>query len=431
MLAANHVINCKKMVSSEIGILSKLVKLPLLNQDPAIRGYGIWPCDTSAFSNEKFGGRSSGCGTSWDEALLGTVGETAERYASAFYNLDEATLSSYKKLQQKAIHPSEFALFHEEQHKHPNFLIIPFDENAEVNWFETTDLTNGGETVLCPGAFIYLPWTADKQWITLTTSTGLAAHTNIHKAMLTGMYELIERDSFTITWVQKLVPPKIVLSKDVKDYIHSIFPEHYEWHFFDITYDLKEPSVLGFCVGQADFGKFVAVGSSTRSTMAEALQKTAKEIGQGVGYFRHLMGEKKDWEPSDNFFEIMDFEQHSIFYTKRQDLWHVFDDYFAAQETRIVDMHEKCELSDADKLKRMFKTFKEKDYNVLFKDLTTPDIRQMGFYAVRMFVPQLIPMSGAYPFYFNGGKRLYEVPKLMGYTSNDYANLNPYPHPFP
>ena len=71
MLAANHVINCKKIVSPEIGILSKLVKLPLLNHDPSIRGYGIWPCDTSSFSREKFGGRSSGCGTSWDEALLG------------------------------------------------------------------------------------------------------------------------------------------------------------------------------------------------------------------------------------------------------------------------------------------------------------------------------------------------------------------------
>lgn len=431
MLTTNHVINCKKILSNEVGILSRLVKLPLLNQDPQIRGYGIWPCDTSSFSNEKFGGRSSGCGTSWDEALLGTVGETIERYSSAFYNLEESIEAPYKDLKQEAIHPDEFALFHPKQHEHPNFRIIPFDENANVHWFETTDLANGGKKVLCPGGFIYLPWTADKKWITLTTSTGLSAHTNVHKAMLTSMYELIERDSFTITWMQKMIPPKIVLSKRVMDYIHSIFPTHYEWHLFDVTYDLKEPTVLGFCVGESDFGRFIAVGSSTRATMAEAIKKTVKEIGQGVGYFRHLMGEKKDWVPSDDFNEIMNFEQHSIFYTKRQDLWHVFEDYFNAPETKVVDMDEVCTLSDAEKLKKIFTTFKEKGYNVLFKDLTTPDARQLGFYAIRMFVPQLIAMGGAYPFYFNGGKRLYEVPKLMGYEAHDYDNLNKYPHPFP
>lgn len=427
---ANVFLNSQKIISSEIGLLSRIAKLCLMNRDPQIIGYGIWPCDTSTFSQEKFGGRSSGVARNWEGAILGTVGETVERYASVFYDLNEATFSSYKNLNQKAIHPSEFAIFHPKQFEQANFNRVPFTEDTEVHWMPTVDLTNG-ETVLCPGAFIYLPWFADPEPITLTASSGLAAHTNVHKAMLTGIYELIERDSFMITWMQRILPPKLVISKAVRGFLNEVFPAHYEWHFFDMTYDLEVPTVLGICVGETDFGQFIAAGAATRATLGEALQKTAIEIGQGVGYYRHLLGEKKDWMPSDDFSEILDFEMHSIFYTKRKDLRHVFDPYLNAKAEKHFDFNERSSLSDQDQLKSIFQTFKDKGYNVLFKDITTPDVRQLGFYSIRMFAPQLIPLSGAYPYYFNGGKRLYEVPKTMGYKSYDYDNLNPYPHPFP
>lgn len=44
--------------------------------------------------------------------------------------------------------------------------------------------------------------------------------------------------------------------------------------FFDITYDLEIPTVFGICFGEADYGSFVAVGSSTRATIGEALKKS-------------------------------------------------------------------------------------------------------------------------------------------------------------
>lgn len=68
---------------------------------------------------------------------------------------------------------------------------------------------------------------------------------------------------------------------------------------------------------------------------------------------------------------------------------------------------------------------------MLLKDLTTPDINQCGFYCIRIVVPQLLLMSGAYPFYHLGSKRLYEVPKEMGLKPKTFENLNKYPHPFP
>lgn len=423
--------NGLKTISSEIGILYQLTKLPRLNLDPSMISYGIWPANTTYLSGESFGGRSSGCGFDWEDAILGTIGETLERYASAFYNLDESISASYKNLGKHAIHPSQFALFHHEQYQHiASHHIHEFTEDTCLTWFPTIDLTNGKETYL-PGQFIYLPFNQDEKLITIGTSTGLAAHTNYYKAILSGLYESIERDSFVLTWMHQLVPPKIKINQEVRHYIDSHFPAKYNWHFFNMTYDISVPSILGFCFGEADFGKFVAIGASTRATYGQALQKTIQEIGQAIPYFRYLLGEKKDWAPNDDYSLIQNFEDHSIFYTKRPDLWSIFDRWIEAQETKEINLFEQNKHNDQDEIKHIVQLMKDKGYSVLFKDITTPDIRQLGFFSIKIFIPQLIPLSGVYPLYFLGGERLYTVPKKMGYKTYDYPHLNKYPHPFP
>ncbi|MBW8049875.1 MAG: hypothetical protein FVQ77_05960 [Cytophagales bacterium] len=417
-------------ISNEIGILYHIVKLPRMNLDPLMISYGVWPANTAFLGGEKFGGRSSGCGYTWENAILGTIGETVERYAPTFYNINESICSSYKQLNKNVIPFDEFALFHDEQYNEEEFQLHRFDENVELNWFPTIDLTNGKET-WCPGQFIYLPFNQDKQWITANTSTGLAAHTNYYKAILIGLYEVIERDSFVITWMQNIVPEKIKITKEIRAYIDQYYPPHYEWHFFDITFDIKVPTILGFCFGEAEYGKFVAVGSSTRSTYGDSLKKVIMEIGQAVPYFRYLLGEKRKWEPSDDYTKIMNFEDHSIFYFKRQDLWHVFDKWINAEETKEIKLFEKRNTTDKEEIKHILRLLKKENINILFKDLTTPDIRQLGFYSIKIFAPQLIQLGGTYRLYFSGGERLYKVPEKFGYQCNNYANLNKYPHPFP
>lgn len=417
-------------ISNEIGMLYHVIKLPRMNLDPKMINYGVWPANTEFLSGEKYGGRSAGCGFEWKDAVLGTIGETVERYASVFYNLSNSIFSSYKNLSKHAIHPSEFALFHKEQFKDKRFRINEFTEDTELTWFPTLDLTNGKETWL-PAQFIYLPFNHDKKYITANTSTGLAAHTNYYKAILNGLYETIERDSFVITWMQNLVPQKLIISKEIQDYIDSHFPANYEWHFFDISYDINVPSILGFCFGEAEYGKFVAVGSSTRATYGDALKKVIQEIGQAVPYFRYLLGEKKNWNPSDDYTLIQNFDDHSVFYVKRQDLWHIFDKWTTAKETKKINFNEKVTRTDEEEIRCIVDILKAKNYNVLFKDITTHDVRQLGFFSIKVFIPQLTQLAGAYPFYFLGGKRLYSVPKEMGYKSNDLHHLNKYPHPFP
>ena len=413
--------------------MRNVIKLPRLNNDPFVVAFGMMPCDTLQLHAEKFGGRSSGCGFRLQDGYIGTVGETVERYCPAFYDKEKLLVARYKDIANEAINPKEFALFHEKQYEsyiEKKYRMYPFNENIELHWEKCLDLTNG-DIKYVPAACVYLPWTIEKQWITVGTSTGLAAHTNYYKALLTGLYEIIERDSFVITWHQQIFRNKIIIDEPIQNYIHSKFPVKYEWHFFDITYDIDMPTMYGICFGEAEYGKFVAVGTATRSTKADALRKVILEISQSVSYFRYLLGEKKGWMPDDDLDKLLNFEDHSIFYIKKPENQHVFDIWRNAPATNHIDFTEKETKPANERVKEIVKLMKDKNYNVLVKDLTTPDVNQAGFYCLRVIIPQLLQMGGAYPFYFLGSNRLYEVPKIIEKKSRSFDELNHFPHPFP
>lgn len=426
----NSFYKSKKLISDQFGVLNHISKLPRLNFDPKLISYGIWPCNTSALNGEKFEGRSSGCHFNMLQAFMGTVGETVERYCPVFYRKEDMQNCCFKELEVNAVHPFEYALFHDKQYSKGRFPLKKFDENTKLLWDKCIDITNGKET-WAPSACIYLPWTIEDKWITVGTSTGLAAHTNWHKALLTALYEIIERDSFSLTWWQKIKAPKLIIDNNIKEFILNNYPANYEWHFFDITYDLEIPTIYGICFGESEYGKFVAVGTATRETYSDALKKVILEIGQAVAYFRYLLGEKKDWIPSDNYNELLNFEDHSVFYIKRPDLWDIFKIWTDLPETKKIDFNETSNSSPLTVINKITSVLKNKGYNVLVKDLTTPDVNQAGLYCLRVIVPQLLQLGGAFPFYFLGGERMFSVPKQLGYETNNFENLNRYPHPFP
>ncbi|NVO10664.1 MAG: YcaO-like family protein [Bacteroidales bacterium] len=425
----NYLNRSLDLISRDSGILKSLIRIPRSNNDPNMIFYGVSPCATRAFVKSDYFGPSSGCGTTWEEALIGTLGETVERYCPIFYDKKDLIKSSYKNLNVKAIHPNDIALFHKKQYESPNFPFVEFNEDIEIHWTKCYDLINGGD-VWYPANLVYMPLREREQKISYANSTGLAAHNNVHDCILTGLYELIERDSFVNFWMQELEVPKIKISPRIKVFLKSIFPGNPEFHFFDLTFDLKTPTTFGICIGDAEFGKYIIVGASTRDTYGESLKKTIKEIAQGVPYVRYLLSKKRGWYPN-KFEECVDFDEHTIFYTKRKDLWHVFDRLVNLTPNKEIDFDEKPLDDSKEKIHKILKVMKSKGYSVLVKDNTTVDVAEIGFCSMRTIIPELISLGGIYGNYYLGGKRLYEVAGTMGQKVKDYDELNKFPHPFP
>lgn len=422
----------QRMISFQNGILRAISKATRMNEDPFSNSFGIIACDTTALGGAQYGGRSSGSGYELYDAYISTIGETIERYCPALFSVDKIVKSSYNLLPGEGIAPKEFSLYSEEQYdnfRKEGLEISPFDNSLEVYWDKCIDLTTG-KSMYCPSTFIYLPWLKDDVPIFYGVSTGLAAHSNFYKSVLTSLFEVIERDSFVITWFQKILAPKVFLSEDIINYLKKHFPVEYEWHFFDVTYDLEIPTVFGICIGKADFGDFIAVGTATRSTKGEALKKVIQEIAQTIPYFRYILSVDSAI-PSDDFSEIKNFEQHSIFYITHPSYQSVFKTWIDIQPTTFIDINEILPYSPKEMVLKIISIMKSLSYNVLLKDLTTVDAMQCGMNCTRVIIPQLLQMTGAYTYYPLGGRRLYEVPIKCGYKANNFANLNKFPHPFP
>jgi len=418
-----------KLVSPLVGIITSVGKVPYLNYDPKIIGYGITACNTTCFGMQRYSGRSGGAGYSWEQAMLTTIGEVVERYCPAFYDLKKLKHGSFRELSKKAIHPDEFALFHDSQYQKENFPFIRFEENTELYWTEGWDITTG-DIKLIPSSLIHMPWHVKEAPIGYPTSTGLAGHVDFYDAILTGLYEVIERDAFVITWLQELDMPKLYISPEISEYLYSIFPKHYEFHFFDITLDIPVPTIWGICFGEEEFGKFVSVGTATRSTFSSALKKVIKEIGQTIPYFRHFLKKRENWA-FENFEDVKSFEDHSLLYTKQRDLLNVFNKWIMNEPSKEIEFHNDRKINSKEEIKRIAAIFDVKGYKLLVVNLTSSDIREAGFHCVKVISPPLIQLGGVYEYYFLGGKRIYEVPAILGKKVKIFEDLNKYPHPFP
>lgn len=431
-------LNALDLISEDYGIIKHLIGPIRQHSDPNLISYGV---STTSIASLSYGDKyppyfspiikSSGCGFDNDSAVMSTIGEVIERYCALIYDESDFITTSYDNIVGKTIDIESYALFHPTQYSLADFELRPLTHDTELTWTKAIDLTNGKE-VLCPVQFIYLGYAKDKIQINFPTPTGLAVHSDPYKAILNCLYESVERDSFTITWENEIVPPKIEIDETIANFISEYFPVEYEWNIFDMTYDIKLPTVLCMCFGESEHGDFVIVSAATRSDYSSAIKKAILEAGQGIPFIRWQLDERHDWNPKD-FSEIKSFEEHPLFYQKNKDIWGIFEKYRKSQATktyRILDEHLN-KLDEKNEVNRIIADFRDMGYNVLYKDLTTADIKDKGFYAVRIYIPQLIQLGGVYPYYYKGGKRLYEVPIEFGFNKKNITELNPFPHPFP
>lgn len=68
--------------------------------------------------------------------------------------------------------------------------------------------------------------------------------------------------------------------------------------------------------------------------------------------------------------------------------------------------------TDTFKIKSVLKKVKKLEVDVILKDLTTIDVKQLGYYVIKVIIPELVPVSGTYGYYHWGGNRLYKTTKI-------------------
>jgi len=427
-----------RFVSYRTGIVKALLEQSIQQGDPTIFSFGAMMCDTSCYSPHRCSERTGGAGLTRDQALAATIGESIERYCSNFYHQEDLVVSSYENLRHRAVAPRDFILFSERQYDEEGFPFEPFTEASRIAWTWSYSLVHG-EPTLVPACFTYLPYAfrRGEAIIGPSISTGLACGSSLEEAILLGIYECVERDAFTIMWLNRLAMPVVDInggdSPAVRLFRETFAPSNIRYCVCEITSDIAIPTFYTLAIGHSTLGELVCVGSATRLEPQLAIQKTLLETAQARPYLRYVLRKTKEWECGDEFSNVRSFDDHARLYSSMPEL---IPNVKFVEQTPTRSLNALANLSTGTvtgDIDVCSKALAAKGFDILVVDLTTRDVAAVGFRVVRVLIPGLQPLHGDHRFRFLGGKRLYQVPKILGYVDQDSKEheLNRWPHPFP
>ena len=218
--------------------------------------------DTSRYSPHQCSSRNGGAGLSREQAIAAAIGESLERYCCNFYDRASLCLGSFADFCDQAVDPLEWILYSKRQYSVEGFPCQEFTRNTRIAWVEAKSLISH-KTRLVPAAMSYLPYYAirGETIVSPSISTGLSCRESEVGAVLCGIYECIERDAFTIHWLNALKATRIIPEKVPDKELRNIFVERFarpgiQYFIWDITLDIPVPSFFCVAIGTSNIGQF-------------------------------------------------------------------------------------------------------------------------------------------------------------------------------
>jgi ribosomal protein S12 methylthiotransferase accessory factor len=380
---------------------------------------------------------AAGKGATEAEAMAGAIGEAVEHYCASQVDESAVRRMSLGEAGSDCVAPAEFVLYSDRQYAGKNLPYVRPETHMELGWVRGRELPENRE-VLVPASLTYLNYSgqSNEPQLCPATSNGLAAGPDLESAMLNGLYELMERDAFLITWMNKLPVPHVDITS-LSGLAKSIC-SHYkrfgvQVEIYEMTLDLPAYVMMACAVDLSGRGPALVVGLGCNLNPAIALEKALMEIcqsrpGEVIRYHRH--------PPQDRlrcYQDVRVLEDHSAFVSLPERLTEFAFLRDGDRPERLGELANRSRGNSKADLDQCIEALKERHTRVVSVDLTTSDVAAFDLRVVRMIATGLQPIHFGFGEERLGGRRLYEVPQFLGYAASmrTEEDLNPCPHPLP
>lgn len=351
-------------------------------------------CETAGFSDVSAPRDAAGVAPDWNSAFMKALGESLERYCAGVYHTSEFEVGTPAAVPD-AVSPSEFVCE-----------ATP-DPDSDILWTRGEHLETG-ETVSLPAEFVYYPPPERRHRPAVTTGLGLG-NSGV-EAILSGLYEVIERDATMLSWYSSFDPLALAIEDDTFETIEKrAASEDLDVTALLLTQDVDVP-VVAVAVHREEWPRF-ALGSSANldvtdaalSALCEALQNWMELRGMGPDAASEAMGA---------IGEYADMPMAAA--------------EFVDAETAIpAESAGPDEVPDGSKeLAVVLDRLGETGLDAYAVRTTTRDVELLGFEAVRVLVPAAQPLCFGSVYF---GERAESVPEELGFT----PELDRDHHPFP
>jgi ribosomal protein S12 methylthiotransferase accessory factor len=400
---------------------------------------------TDGYTTELAGYGGAGSSTTYIDALRKATGELLERATLAEYREADLLRVSPRTLSAAGLDfldPERlFMLTRTQSH---SLGLTPPSDGDEYLWVEGREVLTG-KCLFLPAQAVFWNYRLhhgswSEKYFTPSTSNGAACHVSLNRALISGIYELVERDGFLLHWLSGVSPGRLdpstfsasagelhSLLKQCRDYLLSV-------HFLILTTNLEIPTV-GVVLEDATMKSLrVLVSCAAGPTFESAALKALTECIGVFNSFRKKLDEGMPFE----YLPHPRARTHHFNINARVMLWAnpaMFEkfSFFISGGLQDVNIYREMELrhreesNDSSLLTKRFACAGE-DYRVYFFKGQSGITSGTRACVVKVIIPALLPM------YFDeniaplGSSRLMEFAREHGSAGE---KLEPYPHPFP
>jgi len=340
--------------------------------------------------------RAAGVAPTWDQAFMKALGEALERYSGAMYRTDELQHRPIADLTDPA--PQSFASVTRDQ--------IESIEGT-VPTVEGRDLHASTSTVL-PADLVFYPPPEGRLGQSITTGLGLG--NDGVEAVLSGLYETIERDATMLAWYSTFEPLGLeVTDPTITEMIERARGSGLSVTPLLMTQDVDVP-VVGVAVHREEYPKF-AMGSAAaldgeaavRDALSEALQNwmelrelgpdKAVESGGEIGRYAQDPG------PAETLLD-------------------------PGETVPAAAVGPESVPDGVNELDAVLERMDAAGLDAYAASVTPRDVEQLGFTAVRVLSPSAQPLFVDEPIF---GDRAHEAPEELGFEPRLDRDFHPYP----
>ena len=344
-----------------------------------------------------------GSGLGREEALLRALGETAERYsefmsvAAGGLNLRFGRRSELVSEGLSLISPAPRSKHSRDQLARPGFPYVAVDPEIPLGWVEGVSLLNG-EARWTPAQEALLGYVRPQgePRFSNAVTTGTAAHTGLELALRGSLLELIQIDAAMGHWygagqALRIGPGKrtAVVSRLVARHLRPGGPR-------PGFYLLPNADLPGFpvaCLLEGRDQPVFAAGLGCDLHLSRAMYKafieatSVAQLATVIAFRRRLEGIGDGWDPT----RMYDLDTNVAYFAAgpRATVARFTD----APEVAPEDLPADTATDPADDVRMLAGAFRRLGREILFFDLTPPDVRSLGLCVTRVWSPDMLCLS--------------------------------------
>jgi ribosomal protein S12 methylthiotransferase accessory factor len=353
-----------------------------------------------------------GVGLIPEESVIRCVGETLERYAqlvaeiSKQHTIDFASYDDMRRRDEDIVSQAVLEPFTPIQHAQPQFPFARAESHQPLGWIKARSLVHERH-VWVPAQMLLVGYAAKKdqgeQRIGAGVTTGSAAHILRDHALRNALLELIQIDSAMGHWYSGAPAYAIVndsrtatIEQIIERHCHPLGPQiEFFW--------IPNPDMPGFtiaCLIKQERFPVVAAGLGIDLGLNRAMYKALLEATGVAGLSKVALieactSDDDKWaDPRIDINGMHDLDVNVLYFALPGRAAKAVEGRFGkAQPLFASELPPDDRRSCQEHIDVIVRAFADTGKELVLLDLTTPDLRELGFCAVRAWSPDLLPLS--------------------------------------